>query len=62
MTKFKSIKPLFGSSFLTFKAKIAFTRLRQAITKALILQLFDPKYHIWIKTNAFGYAISGLLN
>ena len=35
-----------GPSFLTPKARSAFNRLRLAFTKALILQHFDPEYHI----------------
>lgn len=48
--------------FLTFSAKKAFHRLRQAFIKAPILQHFDPKSYIWIKTNTLGYAIVGVLN
>ena len=51
-----------GPSFLTPKAKSAFNRLWLAFTKALILQHFDLEYHIWIKTNALGYAIGSILS
>ena len=51
-----------GPSFLTPKARSAFNRLRLAFTEALILRHFDPKCHIWIKTDALGYAISGVLS
>ena len=51
-----------GLSFLTPKARAAFNRLRLAFTKAPILRYFDPEYHIWIKTNALGYAIGGVLS
>lgn len=45
-TKCKSTKSSSGSGFLTPKTKIAFNRLRQAFTKAPILQHFDPERHI----------------
>ena len=48
--------------FLTRGARKAFTELRQAFIKALILYHFDPKRHIRVKTNAFGYAIGGILS
>ena len=51
-----------GPSFLTPKARIAFNRLRLAFTKAPIFWCFDPKCHIWIKTDALGYAIGGVLS
>ena len=41
-------------SFLTLDARRAFTQLRQAFTKALILQHFDPERHIRIETDASG--------
>ena len=51
-----------GPSFLTPEARSAFNHLRLAFTKAPILQYFDPKYHIQIKTDALGYAIGGMLS
>ena len=48
--------------FLTSKAKKAFNCLRQAFTKASILQYFDLECHIRIETDALGYAIKGVLN
>ena len=48
--------------FLTSDAREAFNRLRQAFTKAPILQHFDPECHIRIETNASGYAIRGVLS
>ena len=51
-----------GPSFLTFKARVAFNHLWLAFTKAPILRYFDPECHIWIKTDASSYAISGMLN
>ena len=35
-----------ATSYLTFKAEVVFTLLRQAFIKALILQHFDLKCHI----------------
>ena len=48
-------------SYLTPDARQAFTQLRQAFTKAPILRLFDPKYHIPIETNTSGYTTGGVL-
>ena len=48
--------------FLTPDARRAFTQLKQAFTKALILWHFDPDCHIRIETNAFGYAIGGVFS
>ena len=39
------------------EARIAFTQLKQAFTKAPIFQYFNLKYHIQIETNKSGYAI-----
>ena len=58
-------KPVRGAeepSFLTPDARRAFTQLRQAFTKAPILQHFDPERYIRIKTDASGYAIGGILS
>ena len=55
-------KKMIGSNFFTPRAKLAFTKLRQAFVKALILHYFDPKYHIWIEMDALGYAIGGVLS
>ena len=48
--------------FLTSGAREAFNQLRQAFTKAPILQHFDPECHIRIETNASGYTIGGVLS
>lgn len=48
--------------FLTSKARVAFTQLKQVFTKAIILQHFDPKYYIRIKTNVSNYTISEFLS
>ena len=49
-------------TFLTPAAREVFNQLRQAFTKALILQHFDPECHIQIETNASDYAIGGVLS
>ena len=48
--------------YLTSDARQAFTQLRQAFTKVLILQHFDPECYIWIETDALGYTIDGILS
>ena len=58
----KSKKTIRSLDFLTPGAKLAFTKLRQAFFKALILHHFDPKCHIWIETDALGYAIGEVLS
>ena len=50
------------TSFLTSKAKLAFTQLWQVFTKAPILCHFDLKCHIRIETNVSSYAIGGILS
>ena len=50
------------SDFFTFGARLAFTKLRQAFIKALILHHFNPERHIWIETDASDYAIGGVLS
>ena len=50
------------STFLTPGTRKAFNQLGQVFTKASILQHFDLECHIWIETNASGYAIGGVLN
>ena len=57
---FKSKKTL-RSDFLTSKAKLAFTKLRQAFVKAPILYHFNPKYYIWVEKDISGYAIGRVL-
>ena len=58
----KSKKVIGPLDFLTLGAKLVFTKLRQAFLKALILHHFDPGRHIWIETDASGYAIDGVLS
>ena len=48
--------------FLTLDTRDTFNQLRQAFTKALILQHFDPEWHIRIETDASGYAIKRVLS
>lgn len=58
-----TIAPIAGAiRYLTIKARETFINLRQIFIKALILQNFDPKYYILIKTNALGYTISKVLS
>ena len=49
-------------SFLTPETRRTFNCLWLAFTKAPIFWHFDLKYHIWIKTNVLGYAISSMLS
>ena len=51
-----------ATSYLTPNAKWAFTKLRQAFTKAPILQHFDSECHIQIEIDASGYAIGRVLS
>ena len=48
--------------FLTLRAKLAFTKLRQTFFKAPILHHFNPEHHIRIKTDVSGYAIGRVLS
>ena len=48
------------TGFLTLKAKLAFTQLRQMFVEAPILHHFDPESHIQIEADASGYAIGGV--
>ena len=50
------------SGFFIFIARLAFTKLRQAFVKTPILYYYDPKCHIWIKTNVSRYAINRILS
>ena len=58
----KPVRKAEEPSFLTPDARQAFTQLRQAFTKAPILQHFDSEHYIQIKTDASGYVISGVLS
>lgn len=56
------VKPSFKLGFLTSRARLTFTKLRQAFIKAQIFYHFNPKYHICIETDLLGYAISKTLS
>ena len=58
LSKSKKIK----SGFLTFGARMTFTKLSQRFIKALILHHFDPEYYIRVETNVLDYAIDKVLN
>ena len=51
-----------ATGYLTPNAKQAFIQLRQAFTKAPILQHFDLECHIRIETDASSYTIGGVLS
>ncbi len=51
-----------SESFFTADTRRAFTKLRQAFVKALILNHFDPERHIRIETDASDYAISRIFS
>ena len=48
--------------FLILGARLAFIKLRQIFVKTLILQYFDPEYHIWIETDVSGYIIGKIFS
>ena len=48
--------------FLTPDTRTAFNHLWLVFTEALILRHFDLECHIWIETDASGYAIGGVLS
>lgn len=56
------IRPHNFLDFLTFRAKQTFTKLKQVFFKALTLHHFDLEYHIWIRIDVSGYAISGVFS
>ena len=58
----KSKKTVRSSDFFTPRAKLAFTKLRQAFHKAPILHHFDPECYIRIETDESGYATSEVFN
>ena len=51
-----------GMGYLTPKARLAFTQLRQAFVEAPILHHSNPECHIRIETDVLGYAIGGVLS
>ena len=58
----KSKKTIGSLNFLTPRAKLAFTKLRQAFLKAPILHHFNPECHIQIETDVSGYSINRVLS
>ena len=60
LSKFK--KTIGSLDFLIFKAKLTFTKLKQAFLKVPILHHFDPECHIQIEIDVSGYAIDGVLS
>ena len=58
--KLSKSKNLSKSDFFILRAKLVFTKLRQAFVKAPILYHFDPKRHIRIETGTSDYAIGGV--
>ena len=58
----KLVRGVEKPSFLTPDTRRVFTQLRQLFTKALIIQHFNPKHHIRIKTNASSYIIGGIFS
>ena len=60
--KTKNVHDSEEPKFLTFEVKEAFNHLRQAFTKALILQHFDLECHIRIETDASSHAIREVLS
>ena len=55
-------KKIVGLDFLTPRAKLTFTKLRQAFVKAPIFHYFDLERRIQIEIEALGYAIGGVLS
>ena len=48
--------------YMILNVKKTFNQLRQAFTKAFILQNFDPGRYIWFETDASRHAIGGVLS
>ena len=48
--------------FITFRAKKALIKLKEVFVEALILNHFNPKYYIQIKTNLSSYAMSKIFS
>lgn len=51
----------FETDFLTSKAEKTFIHQRKTFIKTLILYHFEPESHIWIETEALGFAIGEIL-
>lgn len=63
LTKSKLLVKLSSEmGFLTFEARLAFTKLKETLIDVLIFHHFDLKYHIQIKTDILNNAISEILN
>ena len=58
----KSKKIIRSLNSITSGAKLVFTKLKQAFVKTLILHHFNLERYIRIKTDASGYAISGIFS
>lgn len=61
-TSFSTNVAIENSNFLASEAKLAILQMREEFTKALILHHFHPERYIWIKIDAFGYTIGGILS
>lgn len=48
--------------FFTSGAKLTFAQLRQPLIITPTFYHFDPKYHIWIKSDISGHAICAMLS
>lgn len=59
---FKSKKMIRFSDFFTFGARLAIIKIRQVFIKASIFHHFDSECHIWIETDALGYATGRTLS
>ena len=63
MSKSKKLfkfKKTVRSDFLTSRARLPFTKLRQAFVIALIFSYFNPERNIWVEIDRSGYAIGGV--
>lgn len=58
----KTINKIFRTDFLILEVKMAFLHLQIAFIEIPILYCFDTEIHIRIKTDAFRYAINGILS
>ena len=57
-----SLRTVDNSSLVTYKAMLAFLRLKQAFRKAPITHYCDSKHYIWIEIVTFNYVIGGILS
>lgn len=58
----KSEKHTSESTFLTFKTKLAFIKLKQVFVKTSIFYNYYFEYYIYIKTNISDYLIVRILD